>query len=186
MNRSARIVFLSILSLALVALITNVGFAGPGCAGASKDAAHSCAKTCAAVHAEKASVEVKTPAKEALNCHADGETCSQEECIARCVAMGMSKEEAEACYEKYHSATATKAAAHADCPAHKTDAAKTSMADCTKTCTKETCITKLVKAGLTQKEVEAQYAACHADGNCSGKTKGVCCAEALLKKTGAE
>jgi len=191
----ATILTVGILVLALVGFFSQAALAGPGC-GAAKGkttadktgcpvkacaAKATCVKT-AEVTATSAVEAVKWTKEECVaKCMAQGMTkedaetywakhcageekkaCSKEECIAKCMAQGMTKEEAEACWAKHASGESIKS------------------------CTKEQCIAKLMAGGMTEEEAEVKYAACKAEGKCTGKhSEGqkACCAIKTTEKS---
>ena len=144
-----------ILALAVAAFVSQTVYAGPGCS-ATKGKKPSCAvEACmvqmVSINAAPASAE-KT------------KEYTKEECIAKCMALGMTKKEAEACWVK--------------CKEGK---------DVLYCVSHEDCITKLMASGLNKKEAEAKYAACKAEAKSSPKclksaTAAACCPASSSKK----
>ncbi|HUU45705.1 MAG TPA: hypothetical protein VM118_08215 [Acidobacteriota bacterium] len=183
----------------LVAMLAFVGagafaldaVAGPGCGSKSAADKSSCAATCSAKTTCAASSEKATEASTTTT----AATSCAEECIAKYMAAGMTRADAEA----KHAATcgakanATPATAAAGCPmkgATTTTAAvkgcplaakaateatvqnaSATVAACPKTCgDKETCIAKCMKEkGMTRAEAEACWLKCQ-DAKTAGKT----------------
>jgi hypothetical protein len=140
MTRFNKAPFAILLALTLLAFFGQSALAGPGCAGA-KDASKSCAvKSCAAkstcTAVKKASSETK------LACCADGKKCTKEECLTKCLEMGLTKEQAEEMWAKHQQAGVTV----------QVDA---------KGCSKEDCLKKCMAMGMTKEEAEACWAEHH-------------------------
>jgi len=176
-----------LLTLTTLAFVGQVAFAGPecgkttaksGCAVKSCDAKATCDKAAA------------------VKANTDGQTKkSKEDFVAKCLALGMDKEQAEACWVTYAEGKSDSKTASSGCPnATKASATGQTKACCpsmaksanattgvNQTCTKEQCITKLMAEGLTKEAAEAKYAACNVDGKCTGKcgTDKAGCAAAM-------
>jgi|GEM_PF-5809244 len=144
-----------ILALAVVAFISQTVYAGPGCWAAKGKK-----PSCAVVACEAKTACVKTAA---VSTEKKSEY-TKEECIAKCMALGMTKKEAEACWAK--------------CKEGKGNLHCVSRKDC---------ITKLMASGLSKKEAEAKYVACKAEGKSSPKClksapAAACCPASSGKK----
>ena len=83
MKRFTKILFTTVLTLAMVSFVGQFAPAGPGC-GAAKDTGKGCdVKTCAAK--SSCTTIQKASAQETQPCCKDGHKCTKEECIKRCL-----------------------------------------------------------------------------------------------------
>jgi hypothetical protein len=168
-----RLIFTVFLALSVSAFVGQAAFGGPDC-GTKTDKAGCGVKTCAA----------KASCDKAAGVKADADATpqkSKEEFLAKCLALGMDQEQAEACWVTYAEGKTSSATASTGCPnATKASATgqakagcpgmlKTADAKAGETCTKEQCISRLLAQGLTKEAAEAKYAACMVDGKCTGK-----------------
>lgn len=178
---STRILLGVFLALTLLAFVGVSLAAAQDCAGAKGKKSSGCAvKSCAAkascASATQATADEKKP-------------CTKEECIAKCMAKGMTKEEAEACWAKHAEgkagpchADSLKQGAAAGCPVYGIQI--TSAGD-KKSCTKEECVAKLMASGMSKEDAEKKAETCMASGKCTGTHeagKG-CCAFNKDKKS---
>ena len=127
-----------IAAFVVIAFVGHTVAAGPNC-DAGKDKKASCSVTaCAAFKTCASTAQVSAPAAQ------EKKTCTKEECIAKCMATGMTKEQAEACWARHGEG---------------------------KPCTREECIAKCMATGMTKEQAEACWAKhgegkagpCHAD-----------------------
>jgi hypothetical protein len=136
MKRINRVLWGTLLTLTVLAFIGQVAMAGPGCKGLA-ESKHSCGvKTCdAKVTCASAT---KTSTASALACCADGKKCTKEDCIKKCLEMGMTQKQAEECW-----------ANHGTAAAHGKDGQRF---------TKEDCIKKCTAMGMTTAQAEEMWA----------------------------
>lgn len=181
----------SILALAVVALVGQIAWAGPGrCATKGKKV--SCAvEACEAKTTCVKTVSISTEKKSEY---------TKEECIAKCMALGMTEKEAEACWAKCKEGKEVlHCASREDCitKCMALGMTKKEADACWAKCKEgkdvlycvshEDCIAKLMASGLSKKEAEAKYAACKAEAKSSPKclrsaTTAACCPASSGKK----
>ncbi|MFC1475683.1 hypothetical protein ACFLQW_01620 [Candidatus Zixiibacteriota bacterium] len=148
MIRFNKIPFVILLAITLLAFVGQAALAGPGCKAAGKKGCD--VKACAAKSA-CAAVE-KTTSASTLACCADGKKCTKEDCLKKCLAMGMTKEQAEEMWAKHQQGGM---ACHAD----------------GKKCSKEDCVKKCLEMGMTKEQAEECWAKHQQTGTTATVTK---------------
>lgn len=134
MKRFNRILLGTLLTLTMLAFVGQIATAGPGCKGL-KDGKKSCGvKACDAK--ATCAVTKKASSETTLACCADGKKCTKEDCLKKCIEMGMTQEQAEEMWAKHQQTGAGCAS------------------DGTKL-TKEECINKYQNMGMTTEQAEA-------------------------------
>ena len=168
-----------IAAFVVIAFVGHTVAAGPNC-DAGKDKKAGCSVTsCAAFKTCASTTQAGAPAAQ------EKRSCTKEECITKCMATGMTKEQAEACWAKHgegkagpcHADGVMQAAAASGCMRNMTQTASTGEK---KSCTKEECVAKLVASGMSKEDAEKKATACLAEGKCTGKHeagKGCCAAQ---------
>jgi uncharacterized protein YoaH (UPF0181 family) len=127
-----------------------------------------------------------------------GKKLDKEKCVAKCMAQGMTREEAEACVAKMIEGHTRKGCSPEECIAkcmaqgmsrEEAEACVAKMSrghgwggcrpakskDCNvgdkESYTKKECISYYIASGMTKEQAEAKYVACIADGKCSARCR---------------
>ncbi len=134
MKRFDRFMFTLLLTVTVLAFAGQSALAGPGCKGLTDG--KSCAVKSCDAKATCTTTQTTAATETKLACCADGKKCTKEECIKKCLEMGMTQEQAAECWAK-----------------HETTGATGCMAG-TKL-TKEECLKKCAEMGVTAEQAEA-------------------------------